>query len=434
MNIIDIIIKKRDNKKLSKEEIDFFIRGCVDESIQDCQISALLMAICINGLDDEETAYLTQSMAYSGNVLDLSEIEGLKADKHSTGGVGDSTTLILAPLVSSAGLPVIKMSGRGLGHTGGTADKLETISGFNLNIGCGRAIENVKKYGLALMTQTADIAPADKKLYSIRDITGTTENISLIASSIMSKKIAAGSDAIVLDVKCGNGAFMKNIEDARRLAEIMIKSAKNNGKKAAALITDMNEPLGMNIGNSLEVMEAIDILKGRKEGALKTVSLELGAHMLKLAGIIKDIEEGRRILNRNILNGKGIEKFKKLIEIQGGDSSVINDFSKFPLDNAVFEVRSPKSGYISSVDTRKIGNASVELGAGRRKKEDKLDLGAGFVLKKRLGDRIERNEVLAVIYARTEKLCLRANEMLLSAYEISDIKPEKQKLIIDIIE
>ena len=433
MKILDIIIKKRDGFTLSKEEIDFFIKGVTDNSIPDYQISAMLMAIYFKGLNAEETALLTLAMASSGKVFDLSEIDGIKVDKHSTGGVADTTTLILAPLIASVGLPVIKMSGKGLGFSGGTQDKLNSIPNFNVDIDEKHAIEYAKKSNIVLMSQNKDLTPADKKLYELRDVTGTVESLPLIASSIMSKKIAAGADAIVLDVKCGSGAFMKTKEDALNLAKAMVEIGKNSKKDVRALITGMSQPLGNYIGNSLEVIEAIEVLKGNVKGDLLDVSLKLGAHMLILGKKAKTEEDAIKMLTQNIENGKALEKFKELIIQQCGNPEIINDYSLLPMANKKYELRSEKSGFIYETDTAMIGRASVETGAGRTYKEQELDYGAGIILKKRIGDKVEKDEVIAIIYSSTEEKCISACNILKQAIKISDIEPEKPNLILDVV-
>lgn len=428
MNFLDLIIKKRDKLKLNKSEIEYFIKGVTYKTIPDYQISAMLMAICLNKMDIEETAMLTDAMTNSGKTLDLSTIDGIKVDKHSTGGVGDTTTLVLAPLTASLGLPVIKMSGRGLGHTGGTLDKLESIPQFNTSLTEEQAFSQVQNHSIALMGQTADLAPADKYLYALRDVTGTVENISLIASSIMSKKLAAGSDAIVLDVKYGNGAFMKTPQDAEELANTMIGIGKHLGKKMTAFITNMNEPLGMNIGNSLEVIEAIEILKGNTEGALKKVSLALGSEMLVLGGIFQDAYEAEKALEENIKNGKGLEKFRELINLQGGNSNVIEDYSLFPQPKEKMEVKAINTGYVNYISTESIGRASVATGAGRITKSDKLDYSAGIIMKKRIGDFVNTDDTIAYIYSSDKEKCQNAANIIIQAVTIGE-KPQEQPLI-----
>ena len=433
MNFVDLIIKKRDGNTLSTEEINFFINGVTNKTIPDYQISAMLMAIYLKGLDKRETADLTMAMTHSGSVLDLSSIEGVKVDKHSTGGVGDTTTLILAPLTASLGLPVVKMSGRGLGHTGGTLDKLESIPGFNVNVNMDKAIEQVNNNHIVIMGQTSDLAPADKFLYALRDVTGTIESLSLIASSIMSKKLAGGADAIVLDVKCGKGAFMKNINDARALANEMIELGKSLNKKVTALITNMDEPLGMNIGNSLEVIEAIEVLKGQRQGPLKDVSIALGAEMLVLGGIAKTTDEAKAMLEENIANFKGLFKFAELISLQGGIPAVINNYSLFPQRMYKTVLISQEAGYISDIDALLVGHAAAETGAGRKTKADQIDYGAGIMLKKRVGDKVDKGEIIAKIFAANDEMCQKAKAILNKAVKISQQKPENIPLIYEII-
>lgn len=433
MNFVDLIIKKRDKKTLTKEEIDYFVNGVVNKDFPDYQISAMLMAIFLNGIDYKETADLTMSMANSGTILDLSHIKGIKVDKHSTGGVADTTTLVLAPLTASCGLPVIKMSGRGLGHTGGTIDKLESIPNFRTDLNDEEAYNLIKENNFIITGQTENIAPADKYLYAMRDVTGTVESIPLISSSIMSKKIALGSDAIVLDVKCGNGAFMKNIDDAEKLAETMVKIGENIGKKVIAVVTDMNEPLGKNIGNSFEVIEAIEILKGNLEGRLKEVSLELGSYMLILGEICNSKEEAKEMLEENIKNRKGLEKFRQLIKKQGGNPDVLDDYSLFPQSKCKVELKAETSGYIGSFDTYNVGKASCETGAGRKKKGDKIDYGAGILLKKSLGEKVCTGDVLAEIYADSEDKCKLSLEILKNSIKIADTKPKEAKTILKVI-
>ncbi len=430
MNFTEMIIKKKNNGELSSEEIQYFIDGVVKGTIPDYQISAMLMAICINSMSAAETADLTRAMTYSGNTLDLSAIKGIKTDKHSTGGVGDTTTLVLAPLTASLGLPVIKMSGRGLGHTGGTLDKLESIPGFNVNVPMEQAIEQVNDIGIAIMGQTDALDPADKYLYALRDVTGTVESLPLIASSIMSKKLAAGSDAIVLDVKTGSGAFMKNEEDATALAKTMISAGKSMGKSVTALITDMNEPLGLHIGNSLEVIEAIEILKGRREGRLKEVSLALGAEMLVLGGIAKNTQQGISLMEENIHNGKGLEKFRELIEAQGGNVHVTEDYSLFPQPKAKYELRAEKGGYVNSIDCYHIGRASLCTGAGRKTKESPIDYSAGIIMNCRVGDKVEKGSVIAEIYGADMEKCLAAADIIKNAAVISHSRPKERRLVL----
>lgn len=433
MNIVDLIIKKRDGSKLTKEEIEFFINGVVDSSIPDYQISAMLMAIYFQNLDNEETSELTMAMAASGDTFDLSSVEGVKVDKHSTGGVADTTTLILAPLVASCGVPVVKMSGRGLGFSGGTLDKLESIPGFNIAVSEKQALEFAKKSGIVLMSQTDSLTPADKKLYALRDVTGTVENIPLIAGSIMSKKIAAGADAIVLDVKCGSGAFMKDYDSAVKLARTMADIGRSVGREVTAVISGMDQPLGMNIGNSLEVMEAMEILKGKAAGDLLEVSLTLGSYMLMSAKKVSSFEEGRDMLLENISNGRGLEKFRELLTQQGGNTGIIDDYSLLPLSPSKIQVKAESDGYIYSINTAEIGRASLETGAGRASKEDSIDFGAGIVMKVRLGDSVKKGDVLAEIYSATMEKCASAQGYFKNAISIRDEKPAAPKLILDVI-
>lgn len=433
MNIVDLIIKKRDGGKLTKDEIEFFVSGVVDSSIPDYQTSAMLMAIYFQNLDSEETSDLTMAMANSGDTFDLSSVEGIKVDKHSTGGVADTTTLILAPLVASCGVPVVKMSGRGLGFSGGTLDKLESIPGFNISVTESQALEFAKKSGIVLMSQTDSLTPADKKLYALRDVTGTVESIPLIAGSIMSKKIAAGADAIVLDVKCGSGAFMKDLPSAVALAETMADIGRSVGREVTAVISGMDQPLGMNIGNSLEVIEAIEVLKGRVGGDLLEVSLTLGSLMLIGAKKVKTMDEGKEMLRENIANGKGLAKFRELLIQQGGDPGIIDDYSLLPVSPARLEVKAGADGYIYSMNTAEIGRASLETGAGRASKADPIDFGAGIIMKVRIGDKVKKGDTIAEIYSAVNEKCVSAAAYLRDAVEISDEAPKQPKLILDII-
>ena len=418
MNFVDIIIKKRDGRKLTNEEISFFVKGVTDGSLPDYQISSLLMAILLRGMDAEETAHLTMEMAHSGGMFDLSSVEGFKVDKHSTGGVADTTTLVLAPLVASVGVPVVKMSGRGLGFSGGTIDKLESIPGFRVDVTEEEALRYGRKSGIVLMSQTDDLTPADKKLYALRDVTGTVDSIPLIAASIMSKKIAAGANGIVLDVKCGSGAFMKDLESAEKLATTMADMGRHVGRKVTAVISGMDQPLGMYIGNSLEVMEAMEVLKGNVGGDLLEVSLTLGANMLLLAGKANTEEEGKALLLENIRNGKGLAKFKELLAQQGGDVNIIENYDLLPMSKAKLEVKAEKNGFITHMDTAMIGRASQETGAGRMFKGQPLDFGAGIIMKKRLGDAIATDETLAIVYSESEEKCRSAAAFLQKAITI----------------
>lgn len=433
MNMVDLIIKKRNRQALTPEEIHFFVSGTASEKIYDYQISAMLMAIFLNGLSDEETACLTMEMAKSGETFDLSSVNGIKVDKHSTGGVADTATLILSPLVASLGVPVIKMSGRGLGFSGGTIDKLESIPGFKTDISQEKALEFVKKSNIVLMGQSENLTPADKKLYALRDVTGTVESIPLIASSIMSKKIAAGCDKIVLDVKCGNGAFMKDLSSAKLLAEKMVSIGKKVNRKVVAVISSMNEPLGTNIGNSLEVIEAVEILKGNVKGDLLAVSLELGCQMLILAKKVESEEEGKKLLLEQIKNGKGLLKLKELIIQQNGNPKIIDDYSLLKQPKNSLTLKALESGYIYETETELIGKASIETGAGRKFKDEKIDLSAGIILNKRIGDYVNKGDIIAEIFADNIEKCQNALEILHFAIKIKNIKPQKQDLILEII-
>ena len=430
MNIIDIIEKKRDKKTLTKEEINYFIENYTNRKIADYQASALLMAIFLNGMDDEETTNLALAMAKSGEILDLSKINGIIVDKHSTGGVGDKVSLILLPLVASCGVPVAKMSGRGLGFTGGTVDKLESIPGYNTKIDMNTFMQNVEKIGISMISQTLNLAPADKKIYALRDSISCVESIPLIASSIMSKKIASGADKIVLDVTVGSGAFMKTKEKARKLAKQMIEIGKLANRETVCVLTNMDEPLGYAVGNSLEVIEAIEFLNGNIIEDVKEVVLELGANMLKLAGIGEDIEQNKEILMKNIKNGKAFEKFKELVQMQGGDITYLEDVEKFQKAKYIEYVYSEEKGYIRKIDAKEIGKIVCELGAGRIEKEDEIDYSVGLILRKKVSDKVAKGEEIAYIYANdTEKLGI-AKQKLLKNIKISEEKVEKPKIVL----
>lgn len=402
MRMVDVIAKKRDGKELTKEEIEFFVKGYTAGDIPDYQASSLAMAIYFQDMTDEERANLTMAIVESGDQIDLSEIEGIKVDKHSTGGVGDTTTLVLAPLVAALDVPVAKMSGRGLGHTGGTIDKLEAVEGFHVEISEQEFIDLVNKDKVAVIGQTGNLTPADKKLYGLRDVTGTVNSIPLIASSIMSKKIAAGADAIVLDVKTGAGAFMKTIEDSELLAHAMVKIGNNVGRNTMAIISDMSQPLGRAIGNGLEVKEAIETLKGEGPEDLTELVLTLGSQMVVLAKKAETLDEAREKLLEVIQNGKALEKFKVFLENQGGDGSVVDDVTKLPQAQYTFEVKAETSGYVSHIVADEIGVASMLLGAGRATKDDIIDLAVGLVLNKKVGDKVKAGESLVTIYANQE--------------------------------
>ncbi len=433
MNIVDLIIKKRDGNKLDKSEIDFFIKGVSDNSLPDYQISAMLMAMFLKGMDDEETSNLTLSMANSGDTFDLTPVKGIKVDKHSTGGVADTTTLVLAPLVASLGIPVVKMSGRGLGFSGGTLDKLESIPGFDISVSYEDAIKFANSSNIVVMSQTDNLTPADKKLYALRDVTGTVDSIPLIVGSIMSKKIAAGADAIVLDVKCGSGAFMQDLESARKLAGGMQKIGEALGRKVIAVISSMDQPLGRYIGNALEVIEAIEVLKGNVNGDLLDVVLTLGANMVICAGRSENEDEAKALLLENIKNGKGLAKFKEFVTQQGGNAAVVDDYTLFPTSEVIKEIYAESDGYVYSMNTAEIGKASIETGAGRVKKSDPLDYAAGIVMKVRLGDEVKKGDVLAVIHTSTEKRAENAAKLISNAILISGDKPAPSQLILDII-
>lgn len=434
MRAFDIIAKKRDKKELSKEEIEFFIEGYTKGEVTDYQTSALLMAIYLNGFSKEETVNLTMAMIKSGDVVDLSEINGIKVDKHSTGGVGDKTSLILVPMVAAAGGKVAKLSGRGLGHTGGTLDKLEAIPGFDINVSKENFINFVNKSGLVIAGQTQNIVPADKKIYALRDVTATIDSIPLIAASIMSKKIASGSDAILLDVKYGDGAFMKTKEDAEKLAEAMVSIGKGLNRNTSAAITLNGEPLGYAIGNALEIQEVIEVLSDRGPEDLRELCLRLGAQMLKLSNIEVDVNKGRAILEEVLKNGKALEKLKELVANQGGDVSVIEDKNLFTIAEIAHEVKAQEEGYVYELNAEKVGIASLLAGAGRETKDDVIDYGAGIILSKKMGSYVNEGDILATIYTSDMSRIEKSEEMLLSAYTMSNEKPAKADIIHKIIE
>lgn len=429
MNAVDIICKKRDGKELSEAEIEFFIKAYLSGEIPDYQASALLMAIYFRHMSEEETFNLTKVMLHSGDIVDLSDIHGTKVDKHSTGGVGDKVTLIVAPIAASCGIPIAKMSGRGLGFTGGTIDKLESIPGFKTTIEPADFHRQVNEIGIAVIGQSGHIAPADKKLYALRDVTATVENLSLIASSIMSKKLAAGSDAILLDVKCGKGAFMKSEEDAKALAELMCKIGSSQGKKTAAIISDMSEPLGHAIGNSLEVIEAIELLKGNIKGDLLKLCLNISAAMIYLGGGASGVEEGFALAENAISSGRALQKLAEMIEYQGGNKLVIDDYSLFPKAEIYSEIKAESSGYIESIDAEYIGLASQHSGAGRASKDDEIDHSAGIRLLAKRGDKLEPSDTIAIVYSSDEKKLKQACDEVLRAYTISDCEPKSEPLI-----
>ncbi len=433
MNIIDLIKKKRDGISLSKEEIEYFAFASGKEEIPDYQISAMLMAMYLNGLNEQETLDLTLSMAASGDVADLSDINGVKADKHSTGGVGDKTTLIVAPIVASCGIKIAKMSGRGLGHTGGTVDKLESIPGFRTSLASDEFIDIVNNCGICVAGQSGKLCPADKKLYALRDTTATVDNIPLIASSIMSKKLAGGADCIVLDVKCGSGAFMKDETSAILLAEKMVEIGRGAGKKIAALITDMDKPLGNYIGNSLEIIEAVETLKGNGPEDLTEISVLLSAKLLELAGL-GNFDDCKSLARSKINDGSALDKLAEMVGAQGGDKMYIYNTDLFPRTEFMFEIKSEDEGYIVSMNTEEIGSSCALLGAGRMKKEDLIDYSAGIVLKKKTGDYVKKGDVLATLYSSDSSLFTKASEKFVSSIKLLNEKPEMKKIIIKTVE
>ena len=433
MRMYDIIMKKRDGGELTRDEIRYFIEGYTAGEIPDYQVSALMMAIYFQKMSESETFELTMAMAESGEMLDLSGIPGVKVDKHSTGGVGDKTSLALTPLVAACGLPVAKMSGRGLGHTGGTIDKLESFSGFTTSLSTEKFMENVQKVGIAIMGQTMDLAPADKLLYSLRDVTATVDNLSLISSSIMSKKLASGADAIVLDVKTGSGAFMKKEDDAIALAESMVKIGKSAGRKMAALITDMDQPLGNAVGNALEVREAIDTLRGKGPKDFKELVLALGSKMLCLGGRCKTDEEARCLLEKVIADGSGLKKLAEFVEAQGGDASAVWNPEVLPLSDLIIEIPAPEEGFVSHIVCDEIGRCCLILGGGRETKESSIDLGVGFILHKKVGDYVKNGESLATMYASDPGKAETAKQCFIKAYSFSKQKPEDSALIKKVI-
>lgn len=434
MNIYDIIEKKKNSLELTKEEIAFVVDGYTKNIIPDYQMSALLMAICIRGLNIEETYNLTDSMLHSGDTIDLSKIDGIKVDKHSTGGVGDTTSLVLGPLVASCGVPFAKMSGRGLGHTGGTLDKLESIPGMNINLSIDEFIENTNKIKMAITGQTGDVTPADKKIYALRDTTATVNNPSLISSSIMSKKIAVGADALILDVKVGSGAFMKDVDSAEELSKMMVELGNKFGRKTVAIITNMDEPLGFAVGNSLEVIEAIDTLKGEGPKDLTELCLVLGSKLLVLGKVSSSEEKARKLLEEKIKNGEALNKFKEFVKLQGGDTSYIEDTSKFKLSSIKEEVYSLEEGYIRKIDALGIGEASKNLGAGRETKDSILDLGSGIILNKKIDEFVKKGDLIATIYTEKESEIKNVKEMIQNSYKIGDKNEKPYKLIIEEID
>ena len=429
MQMTELIAKKRDGNALSTEEIRFIVRGYTSGEIPDYQMSALCMAIVWRGMDDRETLDLTMAMVHSGETLDLSPIRGVKADKHSTGGVGDKTSLILCPMVAACGLKIAKMSGRGLGHTGGTIDKLESFPGFVTGISEAQFFENVNRVGIAIAGQTADLVPADKKLYALRDVTGTVPSIPLIVSSIMSKKLASGADVIVLDVKCGSGAFMKTPEDAAALARGLTRVGRLAGRKVAAVITDMDEPLGRAVGNALEVREAISVLRGETRGELLELCLTLGACLLTEAGFAEDDAAARALLLRRLADGSALNKLAELVAAQGGNATAVYDGALLPDAPVKLELPSPASGFVAHIEAEQVGLAAMRLGGGRVTKDSEIDLAVGLVLHKKVGEQVQQGESLATIHARSTEKAREAAELLRACYRFSDSPVEKPAFI-----
>lgn len=419
MRMYDLIIKKRNGSQLTKEEIDFMVQGYTKGEIPDYQMSAMMMAIYFNGMSEEETLNLTMAMASSGDTLDLSEIHGIKVDKHSTGGVGDKTSLTLIPLVCSCGATVAKMSGRGLGHTGGTIDKLESFDGFNTTITTEHFIHQINDIGMAIMGQTADLAPADKKLYALRDVTATVDQMSLIASSIMSKKLAAGADAIVLDVKTGSGAFMKREEDAFALAREMVRIGNGAGRKTIGVISDMDQPLGNAVGNILEVKEAVETLKGNGPKDFTNLCMSLGTYMLLAAGVAKEEQEARTLLQEAITSGKALDKLAEFVKAQGGNEKQVYDLSLLPQASIIEPILADTDGYISHIQCDEIGICSLILGGGRETKESRIDLTVGLILEKKKGDYVKKGDTLAFVHANSREKLEEAKKRFLNAYTFS---------------
>ena len=433
MLMTDLIVKKRDGGELSHEEINFMIDGYTQGQIPDYQMSAMCMAILLRGMTDRETLDMTMAMVHSGETLDLSPIQGVKGDKHSTGGVGDKTSLVLCPMVAACGLKVAKMSGRGLGHTGGTIDKLESFPGFTTGISEETFFKNVNEIGIAIAGQTADLVPADKKLYALRDVTGTVPSIPLIVSSIMSKKLASGADVIVLDVKCGSGAFMKTEQEARTLAQGLTRIGRLAGRKCAAVITDMDQPLGWAVGNALEVKEAISVLKGEKGGDLLELCLTLGSCMLTEAGLAGSIEEARAKMEKTISDGTALEKLSQMVTAQQGDGRDLYDTSRLPLAPVQLEVTALEGGYVRRIEAEQVGLVSMHLGGGRATKDSEIDLSVGLVLHKKVGDSVEAGESLATIHASSQEKAAEAAELLRACYSFSPDPVQRSPFIKDII-
>ncbi len=429
MNIVAIIEKKKRGLPLTPEEIAFFANGAARKEIPDYQLAALLMAICLKGMNREETAQLTLAMAHSGEMADLSAIPGIPTDKHSTGGVGDTTTLVLVPLVAACGVPVAKMSGRGLGHTGGTLDKLESIPGFQTDIGVERFTAQVRELGCAVVGQSGNLAPADKALYALRDVTATVDSVPLIAGSIMSKKLASGAKAIVLDVKTGAGALMRTLEESIQLAQTMVRIGEDAGRRVIALVTGMDEPLGSHVGNALEVKEAIDVLAGRVQGPLLDISLELGSRMLVLGGAAREVEEAKAMLRAKLRSGEGLARLAEMIRAQGGDPLVCRDVGRLPQAQVVRDVPALSSGWVGRMDTTGLGNTAQGMGAGRSQKTDPIHYEVGFVLHRRIGDRVEAGEAMATVYAKDEESAQTAIRQIQRDIAIAREKTAPSKLL-----
>ncbi|TCI21981.1 pyrimidine-nucleoside phosphorylase [Exiguobacterium sp. SL-9] len=433
MRMVDLILKKRNGGELNEEEIRFVVEGFTNETIPDYQMSALSMAIFFNGMTEKETAALTMEMVKSGDVIDLSNIQGKKVDKHSTGGVGDKISLIVAPLVASIGIPVAKMSGRGLGHTGGTIDKLESFPGFNVELTEEQFTKQVNDIKMSIIGQTGNLTPADKRLYALRDVTATVDSIPLIASSIMSKKIAAGADSIVLDVKTGSGAFMKSFDDAKALAEEMVAIGKNVGRKTVAVITDMDQPLGFEIGNANEVKEAIEVLSGKDVNDLKTIALTIAGHMAVLGEFYSTFEEAYADLEKRMADGHALEVFRQFVAAQGGDASLVDDLSKLPQAKYETTFVAKQAGYVESIIADEVGVAAMLLGAGRATKDDQLDFAAGITLEKKVGDKVEAGDVIAVLRSNKEDM-VSALERMDHAYTIGATEPTARPLVHAVIQ
>lgn len=433
MRMVDLIQKKKQGRKLSTEEINFVVAGYTSGEVPDYQMSALLMAICFQGMDKEEIASLTLAYVDSGDKLDLTAIKGIKVDKHSTGGVGDKVSLVIIPLVAAAGVPVAKMSGRGLGHTGGTIDKLESISGFNTNLALDQFIANVNTYKMAIAGQSANLTPADKKVYALRDVTATVDSIPLIASSVMSKKIASGADAIVLDVKAGSGAFVKSIDEARELASTMVEIGKSLNKKTIAVITDMSQPLGYEVGNANEVKEALEVLAGQGPQDLTAVALTIAAHMTVLGGAYPDFAHAYHELEQLIRSGRAMAKFEQFVAIQGGNSGIIHNPASLPRAKNHIEVKSIKNGYVAAINAEAIGVAAMLLGAGRKKKDDAIDYSAGLTMVKKIGDQVTFGDTICILHTNLEEY-IESEAVVSTAYTFSDSEPKSIHYVYDVVQ